>query len=40
VQVITAGKSGEKVYEERGHGLFTMQQFPLSLQAQPFQHVL
>src|SRR4029450_1515294 len=25
VQVITAGKSGEKVYEERGHGLFTMQ---------------
>src|SRR5262245_35617984 len=25
VQVITAGKSGEKVYEERGHGMFTMQ---------------
>ena len=25
VQVITAGKSGEKVYEERGHGVFTMQ---------------
>src|SRR5262245_22355701 len=25
VQVSTAGKSGEKVYEERGHGLFTMQ---------------
>jgi uncharacterized caspase-like protein len=25
VQVITAGKSGEKVYEDRGHGLFTTQ---------------
>jgi hypothetical protein len=25
VQVITAGKSGEKVYEEGGHGLFTTQ---------------
>jgi len=25
VQVLTAGKSGEKVYEDRGHGLFTTQ---------------